>query len=275
MRRKRESAHPAFTLVKVLITTAIIGLLIAISIPSLSRLHERAHELICLSNARQIDHLTAAFTDDFDGRFPYFGRDFRSASGDPDSWLFRVVFQKYEVLRNDAWHAWAQVPKYESIYECVASPHDLAELPPENYAASFDLVSSMFTKSAYFDPSIPDAEWEGVFPGQLRKLTDVRYPSEKVMVYESLIYHGWRPPHIGGEGNTLGIYGTNGRGAVAMMDGSGRLAGSTVQSAFVDRLNDRWIGGRFDSPAFGIAGRDFLAGHWVNSPFDPVDSQRP
>ncbi len=53
MRRKRDS-HGAFTLIEVLVVVAIIALLVAILLPSLTGAREQAKTVVCASNLRQL-----------------------------------------------------------------------------------------------------------------------------------------------------------------------------------------------------------------------------
>lgn len=249
----------AFTVVELLMTIAVIGVLISLSIPSLSRVRDRAWELVCLSNGRQISQLVSTYSGDADGHFPNTAGDERAIADDPSRWYSFVIQSRYQFGR-DAWHDWAGVREFGGIYQCVANPLGPEDKDDSAYGPNFGLVSSAYSTPGYFNRDIPDERWDGRFPGRLRALHDATFASEKVMIYEADIYHGWRPPHVGGDGHTLGVYGTNGRGATAMMDGSGRLVGSTEDSAFLVSRFSEWTGGRFDSPEHGIAGRDFQQG---------------
>ncbi len=66
MRTKRE----AFTLLELLVVLAIISILVAVIIPSLSKARENARRSICLSNLKQIGASATMYSDDHSGAFP-------------------------------------------------------------------------------------------------------------------------------------------------------------------------------------------------------------
>ena len=59
-----------FTLIELLVVISIIGLLMGISIPALSRARENAKRTKCLSNVRQLRVALQLYTDSDDGRVP-------------------------------------------------------------------------------------------------------------------------------------------------------------------------------------------------------------
>ncbi|MFN9992774.1 MAG: type II secretion system protein, partial [Phycisphaerales bacterium] len=60
----------AFTLIDVLVTSAVIAILIGILLPSLSGAQENARRLVCRSNVRQIGLGMVMYADDHNGRLP-------------------------------------------------------------------------------------------------------------------------------------------------------------------------------------------------------------
>ncbi len=261
---QRQYRRNGFTLLEILVCISVIVILISLMLPSLVTSREKAQEIVCLSKTGQLAGLVTACTNDFDSLFPNVAGDPRAIAADTDRWYSFVVQSRYMFWKPE-WLEWSDVPKLNDLYHCVANPHDQTDENNNARGPNFGIVSSAYTAPGYFDRAVPDSAWEGRFPGKLRAMHDVTFASEKVMVYEADIYHGWKPPHTGGDGHTLGIYGTNGRGATAQMDGSGRLIGSDEPSAFMVRRDyAQWSGGRFDAPEFGIAGRDFQPGGKLN-----------
>ena len=60
----------AFTLIDVLVSMTVIGVLIGILLPSLATVHETARRTVCTSNLRQIGFGVASFADQNGGRLP-------------------------------------------------------------------------------------------------------------------------------------------------------------------------------------------------------------
>ncbi|MCC6660540.1 MAG: type II secretion system protein [Phycisphaerales bacterium] len=63
-------ARPGFSLVDVLVSIAVIGVLISLLIPSLGLVRETAHQVVCRSNIRQIGLALAMFADEHKDAVP-------------------------------------------------------------------------------------------------------------------------------------------------------------------------------------------------------------
>ncbi|HEY4328205.1 MAG TPA: type II secretion system protein [Phycisphaerae bacterium] len=60
----------AFTLIEILVVVAIVGILVAILLPSLSSAKERANAAKCLSNLHHLAEAAGGYTIDFAGSYP-------------------------------------------------------------------------------------------------------------------------------------------------------------------------------------------------------------
>ena len=62
--------RPAFTLVELLVVIGLIGLLIALLLPALSRARDAARTTACLSNARTVGQAMAIYHGDWGVLYP-------------------------------------------------------------------------------------------------------------------------------------------------------------------------------------------------------------
>ena len=72
----------AFTLIELLMVTAIIALLIAILVPTLQKVRKQAKAVVCQANLKQWGSVMALYTEDNEGRLPVL-------SGGTVLWFFR------------------------------------------------------------------------------------------------------------------------------------------------------------------------------------------
>ncbi|MBI4024951.1 MAG: DUF1559 domain-containing protein [Verrucomicrobia bacterium] len=73
--RKPHVPESAFTLIELLVVVAIISILAALLMPSLSAARKKAQQIHCMNNLKQIGTATFLYANDFDDRIPNFGGD--------------------------------------------------------------------------------------------------------------------------------------------------------------------------------------------------------
>lgn len=106
-----------FTLIELLVVVAIIALLVAILLPSMTRAREQARRVICANNERQMDMACMQYADSDRSGFFMFNRDPGNYNNGTDSLLH--IFPRYlpdhhialcpstrNIIRDDATNRW-------------------------------------------------------------------------------------------------------------------------------------------------------------------------
>ena len=70
--RRNSSRRRAFTLIEMLVVIAIIGILAAILFPAFAKARQKARDISCLSNMKQIGLAVQQYVQENDGAFPIF-----------------------------------------------------------------------------------------------------------------------------------------------------------------------------------------------------------
>src|SRR5436309_2071572 len=68
--RSEPGGRTGFTMIELLVVTAIIGLLAAMLLPALSNAREKAKRSNCVSNLHQLGLAYTAYSSDYAGRYP-------------------------------------------------------------------------------------------------------------------------------------------------------------------------------------------------------------
>ena len=133
-----KSAHPprhigAFTLIELLVVIAIIGILAGLLLPALARSKDKARQVSCLSNARQLAMAVMMYVEDNNDTFPP-SADYSIPTSQPERiWTARI----FRYIQNTA------------VFSCPSAPKRAF---PANWAER-GVGSIGYTTATAYDPT--------------------------------------------------------------------------------------------------------------------------
>lgn len=153
--RSARCHRRAFSLLDLLVSIAVIGLLIGILLPALGTVHETARRTVCISNLRQQGFGIASYADERKGMIPSsFFRPDRGQASSRDMMMTRIGLEKLAGRRvSTQWDGMGLLHEGgfllgPRVYYC---PSHRGEHPFSLYAASWDVadVTDIFSNFQY------------------------------------------------------------------------------------------------------------------------------
>lgn len=180
---RKRSAVGGFTLIELLVVIAIIAILAAMLLPALSKAKQKANQISCLNNQRQLALGIILYTGDSDDVMPSDGSRVRNPSTAPDMWIW--------------WNGGAGLygPDKSPILLAIKGNTNIFRCPMDNLSASQRQSSSLngyhysYTMNGFVKATgelagcgSTYASGSGTFVA--RKLASIRRASEKIMLAE-------------------------------------------------------------------------------------------
>ena len=171
-----------FTLVELLVVISIIGLLMSILLPSLSRARGQARAVVCTNNLRQLGFAFACYADDYDGyAMPTVGQSYRY-------WWGKIVVDGIDHGMGFVWPYLRSELKKNSVYECPAQRYGSYGLQGKPSSEPDDprWITSTYGYNGYY-LSPPQSAWWGIQHRRWQKITTVINPGRVIAFADTLI----------------------------------------------------------------------------------------
>jgi len=191
-RNPRGSHGRAFSLIEMLVVIAVIGILLAIALPSMKEARRSAKESAAAAVQRQLYHGLQLYANAYQGAFPYLAvpgnpeagvvargysvPDFSYFGGQSVFWLSVVAPEYYEPVD-------ARVDVGFGKYPPGQNP-DYPGGPPEMVRSQIQLSQSCFARPSYFAGDIPPETLEDL---RGTRWDDLKYPSNKGLIVDSAL----------------------------------------------------------------------------------------
>jgi len=189
---------PAFTLIELLVVISIIGILMAILMPSLQRVREQAREQTCKSNLKNIGLANIMYMEDNDSRMP----DFHTHTNDCNGHIWRAPGGR--MLRADEDRAYWGVIYYsyvkeEKLFGCASFKNFSQIVAQEMLYDAGDIKNAGYSMNGWLSKT---------------KSTVIRRPAEVI------VSHDHMEPRIE-NGNDM-LFAENGKNLAHYREGGGR-----------------------------------------------------
>lgn len=177
---KRQPASTSFTLIELLVVIAIIAILASMLLPALNKARDRAREIACTNQLKQMGLATFMYIEEHDDRY----MTNNTATG---SWDYKLG--QYDgrstppTLSHNMWQEVAKGTDWSGIYSC---PSDVAGNTNGTLYYRRSYAFNWFKAGDNERPGLLGVEW-ATHPGnesQARKSSEVLNPSNTLAITE-------------------------------------------------------------------------------------------
>jgi prepilin-type N-terminal cleavage/methylation domain-containing protein/prepilin-type processing-associated H-X9-DG protein len=195
LRSHRHITRKGFTLIELLVVIALIAIIAAILFPVFARAREKARQIVCVSNMRQISLALLQYAQDNDDRCPRYSDD----AAKPSYWP-QFISPYVQKQASDDFNTASKV------FVCPSAPYDATQVATfglssvPSYGLSDDWVDFVCPDDCQQATEVPHAFGDAVAPAQTVLLAETMYHSNA-----SLPGYALATPPIDG-GNSHFIY---------------------------------------------------------------------
>ena len=172
-RTASQSARDGFTLIELLVVVAIIALLVAILLPSLSRARDQAKAVVCMTQLKQMGVAFLMYVEEWDGKMPLHRRGNPQNPGDSaaDTGKWSAYLRPY-LIDDGLLGSPNMSASVGEIYVCPSNPHRYGghPVPSDGYDLNYIYNGWGLVKYAFIH----------------KKYNSIDSPSERIVIAD-----GW------------------------------------------------------------------------------------
>jgi prepilin-type N-terminal cleavage/methylation domain-containing protein len=183
LRYQQQGKTKGFTLIELVIVISIIGLLMSILVPSISRARKQVKAAACSNNLKQIGYAVLSYFGEYDGYFP---PAYQSDSS--THWWGQKGADGIDYTKGFAWPYLQSRLEQKGLYECPSQPYGSYKLQAKPAGVPDDpkwITSTYGYNGYYLTP--PRTAWPDINIRPWQKITSVLHPAEAFVFADTLL----------------------------------------------------------------------------------------